>query len=369
MSSSPVLFDAEVAMLSSLPPHSSPLESQVESERSAAGCGLTVAIPTYNGADRLPQVLEHLRAQVVPAGWRWEVLVVDNHSQDATPQVVRQAQETWRADVPLRYVCEARPGAAFARKRAIDLAHHEWVAFLDDDNWPDPHWVASAIAFGDDRPEVGAFGGRILGHYRQPVPPNFRRIQAYLAIVDRGGESFCYDPRTGLLPPAAGLVVRRQAWLDCVRGDPLLSGRTGGRTAQTMLTSEDLEAMVYVQRAGWQIAYNPGMSLQHAIEPHRLQREYLLPFMRGIGSSRYVVRMLRLAPWQRPIATLIYWLNDLRRSLLHGWRYRDRLGKDLVVDAERSLYAGYLAGPYELRHLLRTPPRQVAAKKNAENFP
>jgi len=52
----------------------------------------TVAIPTYNGADRLPLVLDRLRSQLNTASFTWEIIVVDNNSSDATATVVRHYQ-------------------------------------------------------------------------------------------------------------------------------------------------------------------------------------------------------------------------------------------------------------------------------------
>lgn len=39
----------------------------------------TIAIPTYNGASRLPKVLERLRSQFHTEQFSWEVVVVDNN--------------------------------------------------------------------------------------------------------------------------------------------------------------------------------------------------------------------------------------------------------------------------------------------------
>ncbi|MGB5969814.1 MAG: glycosyltransferase, partial [Spirulinaceae cyanobacterium] len=44
----------------------------------------TVAIPTYNGATRLPQVLDKLKLQTGIEQLNWEILVVDNNSSDST---------------------------------------------------------------------------------------------------------------------------------------------------------------------------------------------------------------------------------------------------------------------------------------------
>ncbi|XDE63975.1 glycosyltransferase [Arthrospira platensis BEA 1257B] len=61
---------------------------------------LTVAIPTYNGENRLPEVLEQLRCQRATESIRWEVLVVDNNSSDGTAAVVQQFQKDWPKKSP-----------------------------------------------------------------------------------------------------------------------------------------------------------------------------------------------------------------------------------------------------------------------------
>ena len=66
------------------------------------GVDFTVAIPTYNGEKRLPEVLERLRnscqhalRQAQRQPYRWEVIVVDNNSTDNTAKVVRSYQANW----------------------------------------------------------------------------------------------------------------------------------------------------------------------------------------------------------------------------------------------------------------------------------
>ncbi|MDY7015655.1 MAG: glycosyltransferase, partial [Cyanobacteriota bacterium] len=58
----------------------------------------SIAIPTYNGAKRLPDVLDCLRSQTHLHALNWEVLVVDNHSNDNTAAVVEAYQSYWPAD-------------------------------------------------------------------------------------------------------------------------------------------------------------------------------------------------------------------------------------------------------------------------------
>ncbi|MDJ0553642.1 MAG: hypothetical protein QNJ68_04210 [Microcoleaceae cyanobacterium MO_207.B10] len=58
-----------------------------------------------------------------------------------------------------------------------------------------------------------------------------------------------------------------------------------------MLASEDLEALSYIQCGGWEIWHNPDMVITHKIPPYRLEKEYLLSLVRGVGLSRHHIRI------------------------------------------------------------------------------
>src|SRR5687768_534263 len=119
--------------------------------------GVSVVICTHNGAARLPAVLSHLAAQ--QAEVPWEVVVVDNASTDDTAQV---ATRHWQAQAaPLRVVSEPQLGLSNARRRGLDAAAYPIVAFVDDDNWLAPDWVATAARLMAQLPDVGALGGFI----------------------------------------------------------------------------------------------------------------------------------------------------------------------------------------------------------------
>ncbi len=299
----------------------------------------TVAIPTYNGASRLPEVLEKLRSQVGIDTLTWEVIVIDNNSKDETASVVQAHQADFPC--PLRYCLERQQGAAFARKRAIQESSSELIGFLDDDNLPTDRWVAAAYAFAQAHPRAGAFGSQIHGDFEVELPSDLRRIVPFLAITERGQLPLRYDPHQRLLPPSAGLVVRRQAWTTSVPHYTILGGRVEGN----MLTGEDLEAISHIQRNGWEVWYNPAMELAHKIPRWRLEREYLLPFFRGIGLSRYVTRMLGIQPWKRPFMSVAYAANDLRKITIHLAKHRTQVRTDLAAACELELFVNSLFSP------------------------
>ncbi|MEH2289917.1 hormogonium polysaccharide biosynthesis glycosyltransferase HpsE [Nostoc sp.] len=304
----------------------------------------TVAICTYNGEKRLPEVLELLRTQVNIQSLRWEVIVIDNNSKDNTAKIVQEYQENWSVANPLIYCFEPQQGAAFARKRAIHESHAELIGFLDDDNLPALDWVAAAYAFAQEYPKAGAYGSQIHPNFEVKPPENFHRIAPFLAITERGSQPLLYEPRKKLLPPSAGVVVRKQAWLESVPVACVLTGRVIGN----MLTSEDLEVLSYIQKAGWEIWYTPTMQVHHKIPSWRLQRDYLIPFFRGIGLSRHVTRMISIKPWLIPLAIIAYMTNDIRKILFHLLKYRTQVKTDLVAACEMELILSSLISPIYL---------------------
>lgn len=304
----------------------------------------TIAIPTFNGGQRLSAVLDRLQRQVGTDRFEWEIVVVDNNSTDQTAQIVRQYQQWWTAAWPLRYCTESEQGAAFARQRAIDLARGEWIGFLDDDNWPAPNWVAMAYEFGRSHPEAGAFGGRVLPQFDSGVdiPKRFEQIAPYFAIVERGTEAHQYQFSMKMLPPGAGLVVQRRAWLEAVPRQLVLNHR--GRDA--FLASEDLEAVLHIQKAGWQVWYTPTLEIWHHIPVWRLEPNYLLSLVRCIGLSRHHIRMMRWQVWQQPGMSLLYFGNDLRRYLLGLVRVARQPQRDIVADCELEMLWCSLISPF-----------------------
>lgn len=90
---------------------------------------VSVVIPTYNHAHFLGRALQSVLDQTRS---RWEALVVDNHSQDNTDDVVRSF-----GDPRIRLLKIKNHGViAASRNLGMREAKGEWVAFLDsDDCW------------------------------------------------------------------------------------------------------------------------------------------------------------------------------------------------------------------------------------------
>ena len=299
----------------------------------------TVAICTYNGEKRIPEVLEKLRLQVNTEDITWEILVIDNNSNDHTAQVVEKYQKNWNLPDPIKYYFEAKQGLAYARRCAVKEAQSNLIGFLDDDNLPDPNWVKQAFIFGQKHPRAGAYGGQIHGIFEVEPPPRFARIARYFALIE-GNKTYCYNEKykhtkKKLFPPGAGIVIRKQAWLESVPEHPILSQ-----------TNEDLEMLSQIWEQGWTIWFNPEMEIDHKIPKSRFEPEYLKKFFRQNGLCRYHFRMLNAPSWQKPFMVLLYMINDLRKLIYHFLTYRKVLKIDLVAAGEMELLISIFKSPF-----------------------
>jgi glycosyltransferase involved in cell wall biosynthesis len=307
---------------------------------------LTIAIRTYNRAHCLPPLLDALKTQIQADTFSWEVVIVDNNSTDNTAKIIQTYQHNWLPHVPLRYIFESQQGAAIARRRAIQAAQGTWIGFLDDDNVPHPDWVKEIMAFTAEYPQAGAFSSQIHGQFEAEPPANFERIAIFLPIMERP-TLFRFDRTRKDLPPGAGLVVRRQAWLESVPTRLLLQGPVRHSLA---IKGEDNEALQHLKNAGWEIWHNPALHIDHHIPQSRLEPNYLLQFCRSSGYSRHRLRMLRLPRWQQPLMIVAYLVNDLLKILQHAWCHRTHLSTDLIATCELQVLIGTFLSPFHLAY-------------------
>ncbi|MCG6137379.1 MAG: hormogonium polysaccharide biosynthesis glycosyltransferase HpsE [Nostoc sp. LLA-1] len=303
---------------------------------------ITVAIPTYNGATRLPKILDSLLKQINIEQINWEIIIVNNNSSDTTSEVIHKYQKIYSEKCPLRCYTEKQQGAAFARLLAVRKAKGSLVAFLDDDNLPAPDWLAAAYAFGIEYPQAGAWSGQIHGEFEVQPPENFEKIQAFLAIREHGNQPHLFEPDRLRLPPGAAMVVRKKVWSENVPQQPKLSGKLPG----VLVQGDDYEPLLYIHNAGWEIWYNPAMHTYHQIPHWRLERDYLLRLARGCGLCIFQLRLINASNWEKPIIFFKTILGNLRRIFNHFIKYRNEINQDISLIFEIHFYIGSMLSPF-----------------------
>ncbi len=110
---------------------------------------VSVVIPARNAGATLAETLQSLQAQTHTA---WDAIVVDDGSSDDTAEVVERFRE---GDARIRLLRREGEGVCAARNAGLALVRHDWLLFLDADDWIEPEMLARLTAESRSHPGCG----------------------------------------------------------------------------------------------------------------------------------------------------------------------------------------------------------------------
>jgi glycosyltransferase involved in cell wall biosynthesis len=284
---------------------------------------LSVVIPARDVAATLREQLDALLAQ----DWArdWEVVVVDNGSTDATPEIVADYDRASNGKVRLVRALDGS-GVNYVRNAGIEAARSHNVAICDGDDIVAPRWVA-------------AMGEGLQQHPVVTGPIEVRRLNPEWLVRTRG--DYPLDAiRTyhGLFPIATGgnIGIRRGVWSAVGRFREDIFGAV-----------DDLEFCLRLYRAGIPIHFDRDAMLHYRYrsEPAVLFRQGRFygrgkPLIGKLLQDAGLPRPSRIAGW-RSWVTLVLWLPRLASD--HGraawcWVAGNRLGQIEGCVRHRALY-------------------------------
>jgi GT2 family glycosyltransferase len=142
------------------------------------GIQLTVLLATRNGAHVLPRTLRGYRCVVTPT-FGWKLVVVNNGSTDATPEILRSFQ----THLPLQVLDQPVPGKNRSLNAAIQLAEGSLVVLTDDDAIPHPSFLTAWAKFLNSRTDYELFGGSIEPLFEVPPPKWLMKSRLHFAMM------------------------------------------------------------------------------------------------------------------------------------------------------------------------------------------
>ncbi|RYD85338.1 MAG: glycosyltransferase family 2 protein [Verrucomicrobiaceae bacterium] len=252
--------------------------------------GMSVVICCFNSAQRIIPTLQHLASQRTGAWLRWELIVVDNNSDDETVAVSQRIWKQLGHPAPLTIVTERQPGQSHARISGFRAASHDLLAFVDDDNWLQADWLRVAHDSLRDNPLLGAVGGSIVPEFEEIPPPWIELYTPLLACRDVPGNSLKLLPR-GSLIAGAGCAMRTAAFREFLQhyGGFTLGGRSGSITT----SGDDIELMYALSLLGWRVGIHGALTLTHYIPRQRCEVSYLKRLSRSVGVADNLLDPLR----------------------------------------------------------------------------
>ena len=288
---------------------------------------MSVVCCTRDRPDQLAECLDSLAVARRNAGFRVEVLVVDNApATEATRLLIAD-----RGDV--NYVLERRPGLDFARNRAFRTAVGDIVAFVDDDVEVDPHWLTELHRTFVEHPDAGCVTGQVLPYevrssaqLRFELRGGFRRefkVRRYQGAVDPEDPLFPFG--AGIFGAGCNMAFRRVA-LESIDGfDEALD------TGPPLPGGGDLDAFFRVLRAGMPLIYEPRSIVHHK---HRRDHASLRHQYRtwGMGYLAFLVKCWSEPADHRGISKMVaWWFGYELRQLVKGALGRNGMTLDLAT--------------------------------------
>lgn len=123
---------------------------------------ICVCICTYKRPEFLRRSLQGLLQQKTGGIFTFSILVADNDYLESAKTLV--AEFASKSEVAIRYCVQPTQNIALNRNKAIENAHGDYVAFIDDDEIPTDGWLKTLFTVCQDYGVDGVLG---------PVKPQF----------------------------------------------------------------------------------------------------------------------------------------------------------------------------------------------------
>ena len=248
---------------------------------------ISVCICTYQRPVLLKRLLDRLDQQRTDNQFTYSIIVSDNDSQLSCQSVIAEFIENSKIEVV--YCFESRQNIALARNKALEHATGEFIAFIDDDEFPESDWLLMMLKTCEDYQVAGILG---------PVRPHFEEPPPRWIIKGR----FCERPEY-----STGRVMN---WEECRTGNLLfrrtvLEGVSEAFNAEFATGGEDKDFFIRMMRQEHQFRWcNEGVTYE-TVPQDRWKRRYMLrrAMLRGrnvlklpVGKMELIARSIMAVP-------------------------------------------------------------------------
>lgn len=195
---------------------------------------ISVVICSYNGASTIRDTLEALKRVEYSD---YEVIVVNDGSTDGTPDIARE--------YPVRLINTENRGLSSARNTGLHAANGEIVAYIDDDAYPDPHWL-QYLSYAFSSSDHAGIGGPNI------PPPGDGLIAECVANAPGGPVHVLTADQVAEHIPGCNMAFRREALINVGGCDPIF--RAAG---------DDVDLCWRIQQSGKTIGFHPSAVVWH----------------------------------------------------------------------------------------------------------
>jgi GT2 family glycosyltransferase len=232
---------------------------------------ISVVVCSYNGGRTIRECCEGLARLEYPD---FEVIVVDDGSTDDTAAIANE--------FGYRVISTENQGLSRARNTGLAASTGEIVAYLDDDAYPDPHWLTYLAVSFSQNGHVGIGGPNV-------TPPDDGLVAECVANAPGNPTHVLLTDEEAEHLPGCNMAFRREA-LEAV----------GGFDAQFRVAGDDVDLCWRLRERGWTLGFSPAAMVWH----HRRSsvRAYLKQQL-GYGKAEGFLQ----SKWPERHNTFGYW--------------------------------------------------------------
>jgi succinoglycan biosynthesis protein ExoM len=232
---------------------------------------ITVCVCTYKRPHLLKRLLEDLNRQRTGGRFTFSIVVTDNDKLRSAEQTVTEYSRGGRIEAI--YCVEPEQNIALARNRAVSSAKGDFVAMIDDDEFPVHDWLLSLF-----QTCLAHDVSCVLG----PVEPQFEREPP--AWVKKAGIFDRPNPKTGVV----------LTWQEARTGNVLISrkaleGIKGPFRSEFGSGSEDQDFFRRLDQAGRKFIWSREAVVYETVPPIRWKRSFMVrkALQRGKNSLKH----------------------------------------------------------------------------------
>ncbi len=292
----------------------------------------SVALCTHNHADRLVRTLADLPGIRQPRA-AWELLIIDNASRDATPEIL--ANHAWPVEWTVRVVREEKLGLSNARNRAIREARGEYVIFIDDDETADADWLCAFERLIEAQ-APDAFGGRIEVLFEDQRPSWLRdELLGFLGQLNR------HEMIAPLTEPGTSFYGGNFGFRTSVCERVGAFDTDLGRKGTDNTGGEEVDFYRRLLGAGMRVWWTPDAVIHHRIQAVKLDRRYFIDLHYRQGRMEAIRKRGNASRLPPP-----YLVGQFARALQSVWNEYRIGGRDATLRKEMNVayFVGYING-------------------------
>jgi glycosyltransferase involved in cell wall biosynthesis len=293
---------------------------------------ISICVCTYKRPLLLKRLLKELACQETCGLFMYSIVVADNDEARSAEATIADFRAVYKTKII--YCVEPRRNIALARNKVVANAEGEYVALIDDDEFPEPEWLLKLFETCNEFNVDGVLGP-VKRHFDEKPPAWFAKSSIYDRPVNPTGQLVEWEnARTG------NVLLRRR----------IIEGEEAPFRPE-FRAGEDQDFFRRKIEAGYVFIWSADAVVFETIPPARWKRSYILRKAALQGATAALQPSCGAVNIMKSLVAVPLYLAVLPFTLLAGQQYFmmllvkicDHSGKLLMLMGINPIHEEYVS--------------------------